>query len=115
MLAVLLLAGVPGVPGTGTPAQDRLDAALARFWAAEAHAEVESAVGRILALEPELDDVLARLRAGRPYTDDAPRGRLLRTHVIDGKPHPYLILAPAVYDPARKWPVRDARAALEAL
>lgn len=70
-------------------------------------AQSQAAAARIVESETAFEDVLAGLRRGRTYSDDAPRGRLLRERSgVGGRRHPYMILVPEDYTPAKRWPVR---------
>lgn len=60
-----------------------------------------------IAQAADFDAEFAVLRAGPEYTGDVPRGRIDGTRTnADGTPHPYLLLVPETYDPARRYPLR---------
>jgi len=89
-------------PGTAD-----LAALVRRFWAAPDVATRDAVAAEIVASGASFEAVAAELPHGRAYSADVPRGRLLRERAgIDGLRHPYMILAPEDYDPARTWPVR---------
>ncbi len=88
------------------PDDEPLDLAFEAYWSAPTLEEARAASDRILELAPDFDDAYARLRKGRIYDADAPRGKLLRTHVIDGVDHHYMLFIPESYDASRTWPVR---------
>ena len=105
-LIALLVAGSLAVAPAPAAANEALDAAFARLWAAGSDQETASAVEAILAAGPDAGEVRARLRAGRPYAP-APTGRqALSRRNRDGVEHPYILHVPAGYDPAAPLPLR---------
>src|SRR5205823_5542502 len=52
------------------------------------------------------DDAYARLKKGRTYAADAPRGVVRASHTIDGDYYGYTIEVPANYDSTRAYQVR---------
>ncbi len=98
-MALLSLFLVPAADADSTA----LDRAFERFWAAEKRGAMSRASEGILALEPDFADLLARLEAGRPYSDRVKTGRLLRSRLTHFH---YLLLVPSSYDPARRYPLR---------
>ena len=103
-VAALLVAG-SAVPAPAA-ANEALDAAFARLWAAATDQETAGAVEAILATGADAGEVRARLRAGRPYAP-APTGRqALSRRNRDGVEHPYIVHVPAGYDPAAPLPLR---------
>lgn len=91
-------------PGAG---QQGLEGDLQRFWSAPSPQERAAVARAIVAGGASFETVLGGLRRGRAYADDVPRGRLLRERTgVGGLRHPYMILVPQDYDPARRWPVR---------
>ena len=89
---------VPDVPA--------IDRAFAAFWAAESPTAAAAKIDVIVATGVSFDDALARLRKGRTYSSTAPRGRQDLSQTIRRLPHPYTIIVPDDYDPARAYPVR---------
>lgn len=85
---------------------DRLDTEFAKYWEAINAANAQEIVQRIIGLDPNFEGVYARLKRGRHYSSEVPRGKLIRTHEIRGVPHPYMIFIPEDYDASRAWPVR---------
>jgi dienelactone hydrolase len=70
-------------------------------------------VDAVVASGVSFEDALARLRRGRTYAAAVARGRQDLTHNIrggrvanEGLAHPYTIIVPEGYDPARAYPVR---------
>ena len=105
--AVLLtaLAPRPTLAQTRADAQ-AIDRAFAAFFAAENPAQAAARIDAVVASGVSFDDALARLRRGRSYAADVPRGRQDASHRIANVAHPYTIIIPEDYDPARAYPVR---------
>ena len=99
---VALLATRAGV-GAQEVAPLRADAD--RFWRAADPAERAEAGDRLKASGAALE-VFEALRAVPAYRRDVATGRLERRRSnADGQVHPYTVLIPEAYDPARAWPV----------
>lgn len=79
---------------------------LVDWWAAEGPAAREALIEELLASDLDYDDLHGRLAAGRPYTGDVPKGKLLGTRDIGGVPHHWMAWIPESYDSTRKCPVR---------
>jgi poly(3-hydroxybutyrate) depolymerase len=77
-----------------------------QFLAARTPRDAASLVDAIVATGVSFDAALARLRQGRAYSADVPRGRLDQSHRIAGLDHRYAVIVPDDYDPARAYPVR---------
>jgi poly(3-hydroxybutyrate) depolymerase len=109
LLAVLLAVLVPAHPARAQAGPDRraVERALFRqFLAAKDPREAARLIDPIVATGVSFDTALARLRQGRSYASDVPRGRQDLTHRIAGIEHPYTVIIPEGYDPARAYPVR---------
>ncbi len=107
-LVAALVAAVLSLPALASPAlaQD-LAAAVDAFWAAGSSDDVDRAVERILALDPDVEPLWTNLRAGATYSADVPRGRqVLTRETADGVEYRYELFVPDDYDPARRYPVR---------
>ena len=105
MIALLAAGALLAAPATAA-ANEALDAAFARLWAAETEQAAAGAVEAILATGAGAGEVRERLRAGRPYPP-APAGReALSRRNRDGTEHPYILHVPAAYDPAAPMPLR---------
>lgn len=105
VIAVLAAWALLAAPATAA-ANEALDAAFARLWAAETEQAAAGAVEAILATGAGAGEVRERLRAGRPYLP-APAGRqALSRRNRDGTEHPYIVHVPAAYDPAAPMPLR---------
>lgn len=98
-----LLGAPPARAAADAPA---IDAAFAAFWRASTPAEAARGAEAIASSGVSFDEALERLRRGRPYGADVPRGVVRRSHQIDGVAFPYTLDVPASYDPSRAWPVR---------
>jgi predicted esterase len=95
-----------GSAGAGQSDEQALDEAVAAFWSAASDDEIAAASAAILAIDPDIEEIWARLRAGRPYAADVPTGRrLLSRENRDGLEHGYVVRVPDGYDPAVRYPV----------
>ena len=103
-----LVAAVLWLPLLAPPvlAQD-LAAAVDAFWGAGSPDEIDQAVQTILALDPDIEPLWTRLRAGAAYDADVTPGRhVLTRENADGVEYRYELFVPDDYDPARRYPVR---------
>ena len=92
--------------GPSASAQD-LAVAVDVFWAAGSPDEIDEAVATIRALEPDIEPLWTRLRAGAVYDADVTPGRqVLMRENADGVEYRYELFVPNDYDPARRYPVR---------
>lgn len=83
------------------------DAALEAFWEAEKPSAKEKAAALLANLAPNFDTLYRKVKAGRPYSGDARKGRfVLSRRSSRGVPHHYVVLVPEDYDPARSYQVR---------
>lgn len=107
ILPAVLAAGFAGPGDARAQSADPavVERAFAAFWAAEDEAAAAALAADVAATGVTFADALARLRAGRPYAA-APRGRVDLVHDVGGVAHPYTLVVPASYDPARPIPVR---------
>ena len=102
-LAALVFAG-----GTQAPlfAQD-LEPVVADFWAAGSVEEIDRAVERILAVDPDIESLWPLVRAGGAYDAGVPRGRrVLTRRNPEGVEYRTVAWIPPDYDFARRYPVR---------
>lgn len=105
-LAAALAFSGAGPARAGQPDGRALDEAVAAFWASASDDEVAAATAAVLAIDPDVEALWGRLRAGRAYARGVPTGRLLRTRENrDGVEHAYVVRVPESYDPATRWPV----------
>ena len=92
--------------GPSASAQD-LNAAVDAFWVAGSPDDIDRAVQAILALDPDVEPLWTRLRAGAAYDADVTPGRQVLTREnADGVEYRYELFVPDDYDPARRYPVR---------
>ena len=104
-VGLLAVAALPARAGQSSDDDLALDSAVEQFWASATEAEFAAATSAILELEPGIESIWRRLRAGRAYRDDVPTGRRLLTRTNrDGVEHPYVVLVPDSYDPAVRYP-----------
>jgi hypothetical protein len=98
--------GALAVVLTQSAVRPTADQAFAAFWAAKTPPDAAAAGRGVVASGIDFDAAYARLRAGRPYRADVPRGvqRLVRR--APGTAFPYTIDVPASYDAARSYQVR---------
>jgi poly(3-hydroxybutyrate) depolymerase len=101
-LALVVCAAV-SVQSLGQPAAD---AAFERFWNASTLAERQAAADGIVRSRIGVADALSRLRRGRRYSDDVPRGVVPATHRTRDGEFPYRVDVPASYSAARRYGVR---------
>jgi len=79
---------------------------MARWWSAANERERARAAEQLVSSIP-FDALYRSLARGRPYRADVERGRIVRSYrTTDGTEHPYYVVVPDGYDPARSYPVR---------
>ena len=106
-LALAALAGVALSAAQGsTRAPALTDAAFSDFLQAPTAREAAAVVDRIVASGVSFDEALARLRRGRAYSRDAPRGVIEGKYRSESGEYFYTFDVPQSYDPARAWQVR---------
>ena len=89
--------------GAASPA---VDAAFAQFWRATNQREAAEAADAIAKAGATFDEALERLKAGRPYDANVPRGVVRESHWLGQTEFPYMLDVPQSYDPARKYQLR---------
>jgi hypothetical protein len=82
------------------------DVALRQFWEAKSPKEAEQGVAAVLKSGLAFDEVLARLKQGRRYLADVPRGIVKLSRRSADVDFAYTLEVPQTYDPARKYQVR---------
>ncbi|HUR32935.1 MAG TPA: PDZ domain-containing protein [Vicinamibacterales bacterium] len=82
------------------------DAAFAQFFEARTAAEAMTASEQIVASGLSVDDVLARLKRGRSYSDTVPRGVVQASYLAGTTEYFYTLDVPESYDATRRYQVR---------
>lgn len=84
-----------------------LDRAFRSFWSAPNTNAAADRIDAILKTGVSFEDALTRVRRGRDYDADVPRGRQFGRHrTLDGMDHEFAFVVPATYDPTRPYQVR---------
>jgi predicted esterase len=84
-----------------------VDRAFRAFWTAPHAAAAGDRVEAILKTGVSFEDALTRVRHGRDYQADVPRGLQFGRHrTFDGIEHEYAFVIPENYDPSRPYQVR---------
>jgi len=83
-----------------------VDGAFQRFWSARDQAEAAAAANDVVQSGVAINDAMARLKRGRTYPANAPRGVVKLTHAASGTDYAYSLDVPATYSPARKYQIR---------
>ncbi|HET9468369.1 MAG TPA: PDZ domain-containing protein, partial [Vicinamibacterales bacterium] len=84
-----------------------IDRAFQSFWSAPDAARAADRTDAILKTGVSFDEALTRLRHGRQYSADVPRGLQFGRHrTFDGLDHEYAFVVPESYDPSRPTQVR---------
>jgi hypothetical protein len=87
-------------------AQSGIDAVFKHFWDARNPQEAAAAADAIVKARPPFDDAYARLKKGRSYTGNVPRGVVRLNRKAPEGDFQYTLDVPSSYDPARKYQVR---------
>jgi pimeloyl-ACP methyl ester carboxylesterase len=87
-------------------AQQSVDAVFKAYWNAPGTAEAAAAAEAIVRSGVSFDEAFARLKRGRVFSSDAPRGIVRLSHRMQAGNFVYTVEAPETYDPARKYQVR---------
>src|SRR5207248_2586614 len=104
ILAVLLGFGAAHVATAAGPSG--VDGAFGAYWSARSTQEAAAAVNAIVKSGVSFDEAFARLRRGRTYTADAPRGLVRLSHHLGPYDFAYQVEVPQSYDPSRKYQIR---------
>ena len=102
LIAVALMLAL----ATPTRAQRSLDDAFRTFWRAADSGQAAAAAESIVKLTPAFDDAFQRLRKGRPYSPDVPKGVVRGSHDMAGRSFAYSLDVPPTYDPNVRYQVR---------
>jgi len=87
-------------------AASTVDQAFAQFLNASSPDAATQTIDAVLKTGVSFDEALARLKRGRTYHTDVPRGVVRLTHRIGTDDFPYMLDVPETYDPAKKYQVR---------
>jgi len=87
-------------------AQAPVDAAFERFWAARTPAEAAVAARAVTESGANFAQVVARLKQGRAYSAQAPRGIVRLSHRTAAGEFVYTLDVPETYHPGRRYQVR---------
>ena len=105
--ATLIAGGLLTAPAAAQSGPAAVRESLFRsFFSAASADEAARLIDPIVASGISFDSAFARLRRGRSYSADVPRGRQDETHRISGIPHRYAVIVPEDYDPAHAYPLR---------
>jgi len=94
------------VAASQTAAPTSADAALTNFLQARTSREAAAAADQIVASGVGFDDAFRRLRQGRVYSRDVPRGVSQASYRSESGEYFYSLDVPERYDPNRKYQVR---------
>src|SRR5262245_25684211 len=101
------LAAMAGVVLFAAQTSNRsVDAAFSNFFNARSAREAEAAADQIAATGIGFDDAFRRLRQGRVYSRDVPRGVVQESYRSESGEYFYTLDIPDTYDPARRYQVR---------
>ena len=101
--AVLLLLVLPAAATAG---QEPLESLIQRLLAAREEKAHKAIIEDILALQPDVNEVLRLLKRGRTYSGDVETGwQRFANPCRDDVKRPYLVWIPESYDPARRYPL----------
>jgi predicted esterase len=104
-LALLIGLGSVALAAQPSSPSARLDAAMRAFWEADDAGDAEKAAKQVVTSGAGLEEIRARLKAGRPYMKQK-TGRIEVPSRDHGLSLDNIVEVPAEYDPARTWPLR---------
>jgi hypothetical protein len=87
-------------------ASTEVDRAFNAFWGARTPQEAAKLVPDIVRSGVTFDDASRRLKAGRPYAANVPKGIVRSSYEAGGKEFFYAVNVPDSYDPAQRYQVR---------
>ena len=102
LLLTALLVAIRVVSAQGPAA----DAAFKQFWDAKTPQDAARVAPAVVASGVTFDAALARLKQGRAYSADAPKGVVRLSRQTGDGEFPYTLDVPPAYDPAKKYQVR---------
>jgi poly(3-hydroxybutyrate) depolymerase len=103
---LLLIGLVAVVSARVVSGQTAIDQAFATFWEARNPAEAAAAIPGVIKSGVTFDAALGRLKRGRPYPVDAPRGVVQLANRTPAAEFPYTLDVPQSYDSSRPYQVR---------
>ncbi len=106
LAASLALLGAVAVSASQAPVSAGADAAFASFFQAGNARDAAAASAQIVASGVGFDEALRRLRLGRTYSRDVPRGIVRSSYKSEAGEYFYALDVPDGYDPSRTYQVR---------
>ena len=106
VLCALTMAWASVVGGADVAVAPSVDDAFDAYWKASSVAAAATAATGVVQSNVDFDTAYARLRKGRTYAADAPRGVQTLVRKTDTGEFPYTVDVPAAYDPAKTYQVR---------
>jgi hypothetical protein len=103
-MRILLCAALAGAALAQSPSA--VDAAFAKFWAADSPSAAARAAAGIANSGVSFDEAWRRLKAGRVYAPQSSGVVMLKNRTADGVEHYYAVNVPPNYDPSRRYQVR---------
>ena len=104
--AVLVALGAVTIAASQTTAPTDADTTFAGFFEAHTPSAVAAASDRIVASGIGFEEAVRRLKLGRAYSTDVPRGVVQSSYRSETGEYFYTLDVPPGYDPNRKYPVR---------
>jgi poly(3-hydroxybutyrate) depolymerase len=104
--SLLAVFGAIAVVTGQTPTPAAVDAAFSTFLQAPNPRDAAVAADQIVRSGATFDDALKRLKAGRVYSPEVPRGVVQASYRSDSGEYFYTLDVPETYDPSRKYQVR---------
>jgi predicted esterase len=95
-----------GLSLTLVAAPSAVDQAFEQFWSASSPDAAAKTVDAIVKSGVSFDEAMVRLKKGRTYRADVPRGVVKLTHRIGSDDFAYMLDVPEHYDPAKQYQVR---------
>src|SRR5882672_8723587 len=106
LLESILVVQVAAVLCATQASAQAADAAFSSFFGARTAREAAAAADQIVASGVGFDEVFRRLRQGRGYSRDVPRGVVQGSYRTETGEYFYTLDVPESYDPARAYQVR---------
>ena len=106
LLASVLVGLVAAAVSASQSAVPSPDAAFSSFFLARTAREAADAADQIVTSGIGFDEAFGRLRQGRPYSHDVPRGVVVGSYRAETGEYFYTLDVPESYNPARRYQVR---------